>query len=71
MDLPVSDVELASRLSFFLWSSIPDEALLDFALQGKLQNAAVLEQQVRRMFKDERARALGATSADNGCFCAT
>lgn len=54
----ISDIELASRLSFFLWSSIPDEALLAAASAGKLQNAAVLEQQVRRMLADPRADAL-------------
>ena len=54
----VSDLELVSRLSFFLWSSIPDEELLQAAIQGKLRNAAVLEQQTRRMLADERSRAL-------------
>lgn len=54
----ISDLELASRLSFFLWSSIPDDALLDAASAGKLQNPAVLEQQVRRMLADPRADAL-------------
>ena len=54
----VSDVELASRLSFFLWSSIPDDALLELAEQGKLQDAAVLEQQVRRMLADARSKSL-------------
>ncbi len=53
----VSDVELASRLSFFLWSSIPDDALLDLAIQGKLHEPAILEQQVSRMFRDPRTRA--------------
>ena len=53
----VSDVELASRLSFFLWSSIPDEELLDIAIRGTLRDAGVLEQQVRRMLADPRARA--------------
>lgn len=52
----VSDVELASRLSFGLWSSIPDDTLLDLALAGKLREPAVLEQQVRRMLVDPRAR---------------
>ena len=52
----ISDVELASRLSFFLWSSIPDETLLDLAIRGKLHEPAVLEQQVARMFADPRAR---------------
>jgi cytochrome c5 len=50
------DVELASRLSFFLWSSIPDDELLDLAIRGKLGNAAVLDQQVRRLLADPRAR---------------
>jgi hypothetical protein len=59
----VSDVELASRLSFFIWSSIPDDELLTLAMAGRLKNPAVLEQQVRRMLKDERARALGSNFA--------
>jgi hypothetical protein len=59
----INDLELASRLSFFIWSSIPDDELLDVAAAGKLRQAAVLEQQVRRMLKDERARALGANFA--------
>ena len=54
----ISDLELASRLSFFLWSSIPDDTLLDLATGGKLQNSSVLEQQVRRMLADPRADAL-------------
>jgi hypothetical protein len=54
----VSDLELASRLSFFLWSSIPDEQLLDLATQGKLKDQTVLEQQVRRMLADPRSEAL-------------
>ena len=54
----ISDLELASRLSFFLWSSIPDDALLDLASAGKLRNPGVLEQQVRRMLADPRADAL-------------
>jgi Protein of unknown function (DUF1592)/Protein of unknown function (DUF1588)/Protein of unknown function (DUF1585)/Protein of unknown function (DUF1595)/Protein of unknown function (DUF1587)/Cytochrome C oxidase, cbb3-type, subunit III len=53
----ISDVELASRLSFFLWSSIPDDALLDSAVRGKLHEPAELEQQVSRMLADPRARA--------------
>jgi hypothetical protein len=52
----ISDVELASRLSFALWSSIPDDTLLDLANRGKLHEPAVLEQQVSRMFADPRAR---------------
>jgi len=55
---PVSDLELASRLSFFLWSSIPDDELLSLAEQGKLRQPGVLEQQVQRMFRDPRAQAL-------------
>ncbi len=54
----VSDLELASRLSFFLWSSIPDDELLDVATRGKLHEPAVLEQQVRRMLADGRSEAL-------------
>jgi mono/diheme cytochrome c family protein len=52
----LSDVELASRLSFFLWSSIPDDELLDTAIHGKLHEPAVLDRQVRRMLGDQRAR---------------
>jgi hypothetical protein len=54
----VSDVELASRLSFFLWSSVPDEELLELAADGRLSSAGVLETQVRRMIADPRADAL-------------
>ncbi len=54
----VSDVELASRLSFFLWSSIPDDELLDAAVRGQLRRPAELERQVRRMLADARARSL-------------
>jgi hypothetical protein len=54
----VGDYDLASRLSFFLWSSIPDDALLDLAERGRLKDPAVLEQQVRRMLADPRAGAL-------------
>ena len=54
----ISDIELASRLSFFLWSSIPDDELLKVAEAGRLKAPAVLEAQVRRMLADERARAL-------------
>ena len=52
----VSDTELASRLSFFLWSSIPDDTLLDAAIRGKLHEPAILGQQVSRMLADPRAR---------------
>jgi hypothetical protein len=54
----ISDLELASRLSFFLWSSIPDDELLDAAASGKLRTPAVLERQVRRMLGDPRSRTL-------------
>ena len=54
----VSDVELASRLSFFLWSSIPDQTLMDLAVAGKLRQPGVLAAQVRRMIADERANAV-------------
>src|SRR5262249_55587218 len=54
----ISDLELASRLSFFLWSSIPDDELLSTAIAGKLKTPAELERQTRRMLADERSRAL-------------
>ena len=54
----INDLELASRLSFFLWSSIPDDQLLDAAVKGRLKDAAVLEQQVRRMLADPRSESL-------------
>jgi hypothetical protein len=54
----VSDIELASRLSFFLWSSIPDDTLLTLAAQNRLSQPAVLSQQVRRMLADPKSRAL-------------
>lgn len=54
----ISDYELASRLSFFLWSTIPDDELLKLAEQGKLKNPAVLRQQVARMLQDPRSDAL-------------
>jgi mono/diheme cytochrome c family protein len=59
----VSDYELASRLSFFLWSSIPDDELLDAAARGRLKTPPVLEQQVRRMLADSRAEALASNFA--------
>ena len=52
---PLSDIEITSRLSFFLWSSVPDETLIDLAERGELTRPAVLEQQVRRMLADTRA----------------
>jgi len=54
----ISDNELASRLSFFLWSSIPDDELLDAAARGTLKDPAVLEKQVRRMLADPRSETL-------------
>ena len=54
----LSDIDLASRLSFFLWSSIPDDELLDAAERGTLSTPAALEQQVRRMLHDPRSDAL-------------
>ncbi|MSO21396.1 MAG: DUF1592 domain-containing protein [Acidobacteria bacterium] len=51
----ISDVELASRISFFLWSSIPDDTLLDLAEKNKLHEPATLEQQVQRMLADQRS----------------
>lgn len=54
----LSDLELASRLSFFLWSTIPDDELLAVAIAGKLHEPAVLERQMRRMLADSRSRAL-------------
>jgi len=54
----ISDVELASRLSFFLWSSIPDAELLEVAARGRLKDGAELDRQIRRMLADPKARAL-------------
>ncbi len=51
----ISDLDLASRLSFFLWSSIPDDELLGLAIRGELSKPEVLEQQVRRMLADSRS----------------
>ena len=59
----IDDLELASRLSFFLWSSIPDDELLDLAVAGKLSTAATLDQQVRRMLADSRSHALSSNFA--------
>jgi hypothetical protein len=64
----VSDLELASRLSFFLWSSIPDDELLDAAIRGTLRTPAVLERQVRRMLADERSRALVSNFAEQWLY---
>jgi hypothetical protein len=59
----ISDIELASRLSFFLWSTRPDETLINLATQGKLKDPVVLEAQVRRMLKDPRSEALAINFA--------
>ena len=59
----LSDLDLASRVSFFLWSTIPDDTLLRVAGQGRLKDPVVLEQQVRRMLKDPRAEALAVNFA--------
>ena len=64
----IGDMELASRLAFFLWSSIPDDELLALAAKGRLQTPAVLQQQVTRMLADERARALGSNFAGQWLF---
>ena len=64
----ISDTELASRLSFFLWSSIPDEELLKLAIDGKLHQPAVLERQTRRMLADPKARSLVTNFANQWLF---
>ena len=60
----VNDYDLASRLSFFIWSSIPDNELLTLAGEGKLKNPGVLEQQVQRMLRDSRSSAMVLNFAD-------
>ena len=65
---PVSDLELASRLSFFLWSSIPDDELLNLASQGKLRQPGVIEQQVRRMMADQRSESLVTNFAEQWLY---
>ena len=64
----ISDTELASRLSFFLWSSIPDDELLKLAIDGQLHQPAVLEKQTRRMLADPKARALVTNFANQWLF---
>jgi hypothetical protein len=64
----VSDLELASRLSFFLWSSIPDNELLNAAVEGKLKDPVVLERQVGRMLSDARSDALVKNFASQWLF---
>jgi hypothetical protein len=65
---PVSDVELASRLSFFLWSSIPDDELLNLANEGRLRQPGVLEKQVRRMLADPRSESLVTNFAEQWLY---
>jgi Protein of unknown function (DUF1592)/Protein of unknown function (DUF1588)/Protein of unknown function (DUF1587)/Protein of unknown function (DUF1585)/Protein of unknown function (DUF1595) len=64
----IRDTELASRLSFFLWSTIPDDELLTLASEGKLREPAVLEKQTRRMLADPKARALVTNFANQWLF---
>jgi hypothetical protein len=64
----LSDLELASRLSFFLWSSIPDDELLNLAMAAKLSEPAVLEKQVRRMLADPRSASLVNNFADQWLY---
>jgi len=64
----VSNLELASRLSFFIWSSMPDDQLLNAAIQGKLKDPVFLDQQVRRMLADPRSDALVNNFAEQWLF---
>jgi hypothetical protein len=64
----LTDLELASRLSFFLWSSMPDDELRDIASRGELKNPVVLERQVRRLLADPRADALVSNFAGQWLF---
>ncbi len=64
----ISDLELASRLSFFLWSSGPDDQLLNLATLGKLKDPAVLDGQVKRMLADPKAKALVDNFADQWLY---
>ena len=64
----VSDLELASRLSFFLWSSIPDDELLETAIRGGLREPGALDRQVRRMLADPRSAALVDNFAEQWLF---
>lgn len=65
---PITDVELATRLSFFLWSSLPDDELLDIAKSGHLREPARLESQVRRMLADPKSSALTSNFADQWLY---
>jgi mono/diheme cytochrome c family protein len=64
----ISDLELASRLSFFLWSSIPDDELLSVAAQKKLSDPIVLDRQVRRMLRDPRSASMVTNFAEQWLF---
>ena len=64
----LTDLELASRLSFFLWSSVPDDELRETAVKGQLKNPAVLERQVRRLLADPRADTLVSNFAGQWLF---
>jgi hypothetical protein len=64
----ITDPELASRLSFFLWSSVPDDQLLDLAAAGKLSNPTVLDQQVKRMLDDPKSHSLVTNFAGQWLF---
>ncbi|HEY0551397.1 MAG TPA: DUF1592 domain-containing protein [Verrucomicrobiae bacterium] len=64
----ISDLDLASRISFFLWSSIPDDELLDTAIRGELSKPDALEKQVRRMLADSRSKTLANNFADQWLY---
>ena len=64
----IPDLQLASRLSFFIWSSIPDEELLESAIRGELSKPKVLAKQARRMLADPRARSLASNFADQWLY---
>ena len=64
----LSDLELASRLSFFLWSTVPDDQLLNLAALGKLRDPGVLDQQVKRMLADPKSKALVDNFADQWLY---
>ena len=64
----LADLELASRLSFFLWSSTPDDELLDLGIRGKLREPGVLEKQVKRMLADSRSQAMITSFADQWLY---
>jgi hypothetical protein len=64
----ISDLALASRLSFFLWSSLPDEELISLAAEGKLKDPAVLDRQIQRLIADPRSQALTDNFAEQWLF---